>query len=152
MFFTIKLYLHLNCIFIVRNRTIFIKMDLPLNNLQRLICDKTQPTNITSLFFSVVPIIEVEKYYWKSISTKLELYAISICILLTKIWTCVTMVLAQFVFIAAFGISNSLTDNFAHPYNHCHKLLSCICEFQSVSSLLEPNILSLIIAVYVIQI
>ena len=47
MFFTIKLYLHLNCIlmlnWIVWNRTIFIKMDL--NNLQKLICHKTQTTN-----------------------------------------------------------------------------------------------------------
>ena len=46
MFFTIKLYLHLNCIlilnWIVWNRTIFFKMDLALNNLQRLICRKTQ--------------------------------------------------------------------------------------------------------------
>ena len=49
MFFTIKIYLHLNCVlilnWIVWNRTIFIKMDLALNNLQRLICHKTQTTN-----------------------------------------------------------------------------------------------------------
>ena len=77
MFFTIKLYLHLNCVmmlnWIVWNWTVFhietvltlnwivlcthakrmfeieliiyIKMDLALNNLQRLICHKTQPTN-----------------------------------------------------------------------------------------------------------
>ena len=49
MFFTIKQYLHLNCVFsqnwIVWNRTIFIKMDLALNNLQRLIRHKTQTTN-----------------------------------------------------------------------------------------------------------
>ena len=52
MFFTIKLYLHLNCVvtlnWIVWNRTIFIKIDLALNNLQRLICHKTlnnQPTS-----------------------------------------------------------------------------------------------------------
>ena len=49
MFFTIKLYLHLNCVlmlnWIVWNRTIFIKMDLVLNNLQRLIHHKTQTTN-----------------------------------------------------------------------------------------------------------
>ena len=42
-------FLHLNCIFmlnwIVWNRTIFIKMDLALNNLQRLIYHKTQTTN-----------------------------------------------------------------------------------------------------------
>ena len=30
---------------IVWNRTICIKMDLALNDLQRLICDKNQPTN-----------------------------------------------------------------------------------------------------------
>ena len=46
MFFKIKLYLHLNCVLmlnrIVLNRTIFIKMDLALSNLQRLICHKTQ--------------------------------------------------------------------------------------------------------------
>ena len=49
MFFTIKLYLHLNCVFILNwivwNRTIFIKMDLALNDLKRLICHKTQITN-----------------------------------------------------------------------------------------------------------
>ena len=48
MFFTIKLYLHLNYVLIltriVCNRTIFIKMDLVLNNLQRLVCHKTQTT------------------------------------------------------------------------------------------------------------
>ena len=35
---------------IVWNRTIFIKMDLMLNNLQRLICHTTQPTNQQSLY------------------------------------------------------------------------------------------------------
>ena len=43
MFFTIKLFLHLNCVLIL-NRIVYIKMDLALNNLQRLICHKTQPT------------------------------------------------------------------------------------------------------------
>ena len=42
MSFTIKLFIHLNCQlmqnWIVWNRTIFIKMNLALNNLQRLIC------------------------------------------------------------------------------------------------------------------
>ena len=33
---------------IVLNRTIFIKMDLALSNLQRLICRKTQTTNQTN--------------------------------------------------------------------------------------------------------
>ena len=55
MFFTIKLYLHLNCLiilnWIVWNRTIFIKMDLALNNLQRLICHKTQTTNQQIYFY-----------------------------------------------------------------------------------------------------
>ena len=54
MFFTIKVYSHSNCIlmlnWIVWNRTIFIKMDLVLNNLQRLICHKIQPTNLHVLF------------------------------------------------------------------------------------------------------
>ena len=49
MFFTIELYLHLNCVlmlnWIVWNRIIFGKMDLALNNLQRLIYHKTQPTS-----------------------------------------------------------------------------------------------------------
>ena len=48
MFLTIELYLHLNCVllnWIVWNRSIFIKMDLALNNVQRLICHKPkQPT------------------------------------------------------------------------------------------------------------
>ena len=52
MFLTIKLYLHLNCIlmlnWIVWNRTIFIKMDLALNNRQRLIYHKTQTTKTTN--------------------------------------------------------------------------------------------------------
>ena len=53
MFFTINLYLHLNCVlmlnWIVYNRTDYLhKMDLALNNVQRLICHKNptnQPTN-----------------------------------------------------------------------------------------------------------
>ena len=53
MFFTIKLYLHLNCVlmlnWIVWNRATFTKMDLVLNNLQRLIYHKTQPTIYTQL-------------------------------------------------------------------------------------------------------
>ena len=44
MFFTSKLYVHLNCV-IILNWTIFIKIDLALNNWQRLICHKTQQTN-----------------------------------------------------------------------------------------------------------
>ena len=48
MFFTIKPYLHLNLVlmlnWILWNRTIFIKVDLALNNLQGLICRKTQTT------------------------------------------------------------------------------------------------------------
>ena len=59
MIFRIKLYLHLNRVlllnWIVWNRTIFIKMDLALNNLQRLICNKTkttnQPTTTATFFF-----------------------------------------------------------------------------------------------------
>ena len=51
MFFTIKLYLYLNCELILNrivwNRTICIKIDFALNNLQRLICHKTQTTNQT---------------------------------------------------------------------------------------------------------
>ena len=53
MFFTIKLYLHLNSVlilnWIVWNRTNFIKMDLALNNLPGLIYYKNpnnQPTNL----------------------------------------------------------------------------------------------------------
>ena len=64
MFFTIKLYLHLNCVFILNwiiwNRTICIKMDLALNNLQRLICHKTQPTK--------QPIKRI-LYSWKDLSS-----------------------------------------------------------------------------------
>ena len=52
MFFTIKLYLNLNCVlmlnWIVWNRTIFIKMDLVLNNLQRLICHNPPHLSLAS--------------------------------------------------------------------------------------------------------
>ena len=56
MFFTIKLYLHLNCVlilnWIVWNRTIFIKIHLTLNNIKRLICHKNpRPTNQPTHFF-----------------------------------------------------------------------------------------------------
>ena len=55
MFFTIKLYLNLNCVlmlnWIVWNRTIIIKMDLALNNLQSTICHKTQKTNQPSMLW-----------------------------------------------------------------------------------------------------
>ena len=54
MFFTIKLSLHLNGVlmlnWIVWNRTISIKMDLALNNLQRLICSNNQPNNQPNSF------------------------------------------------------------------------------------------------------
>ena len=53
MFFTIKLYLHSNCVLLCYTELfeieliIYIKMDLALNNLQMLICQKkkNQPTN-----------------------------------------------------------------------------------------------------------
>ena len=45
----------LNCVlmlnWIVWNRTILIKMDLALNNLQRLICHKTQTTNQPTIIY-----------------------------------------------------------------------------------------------------
>ena len=48
-FFTIKLYLHLNYELMLNstvwNKTIFLKIDLALNNLQMLICHKTQTAN-----------------------------------------------------------------------------------------------------------
>ena len=47
MFLTIKLCTHVKLIFLKIERTICIKMDLALNDLQRLICHKTQPTNHT---------------------------------------------------------------------------------------------------------
>ena len=53
MLLTIKPYLYLNCVlmlnWIVWNRTFFIKIDLALNNIQRLICHKIQPTNQPTL-------------------------------------------------------------------------------------------------------
>ena len=47
MFLTLKLCTQakLNCELFKIELTICIKMDLTLNNLQRLICHKTQPTN-----------------------------------------------------------------------------------------------------------
>ena len=57
MFFTIKLYLPLNCLlilnWIVWNRTICIKIDLALNNLQRLTCHKTQTTKLSFVMSAV---------------------------------------------------------------------------------------------------
>ena len=52
MFLTIKLctYAKLNCFSI--ERIIYIKMDLALNNLQRLICHKTKQTKQTKLKLS----------------------------------------------------------------------------------------------------
>ena len=58
MFFTIKLFLHLSCLlilnWIVWNRIFFIKMDLALNNQQRLICHKIQPTNQPTIYFKLL--------------------------------------------------------------------------------------------------
>ena len=45
MFFKIKLYTHAKLNFFKIDLFIRIKTDLALNNLQRLICHKTQPTN-----------------------------------------------------------------------------------------------------------
>ena len=45
MFLTIKLCTHAKLNFLKIELTICIKMDSALNNLQRLICHKTQPTN-----------------------------------------------------------------------------------------------------------
>ena len=50
MFLTIKLYTCETELFEI-DWIICIKMDLALNNLQRLICHKTQPTNIYCLEF-----------------------------------------------------------------------------------------------------
>ena len=74
MFFTIKLYLHLNCVpilnWIVWNRTIFIKMDLALNNLQRSICHKKPNNQLkkkASLFYSPSYIQVVLKRIYKRV-------------------------------------------------------------------------------------
>ena len=57
MFFTIKLYLHLNHVlmlnWIVWNRTIFIKMDFAFNNPQRLICHKNQTSNQQQIIYFI---------------------------------------------------------------------------------------------------
>ncbi len=45
MFLTLKLCTHAKLNFLKIKLSIYIKMDLALNNLQRLICHKTQPTN-----------------------------------------------------------------------------------------------------------
>ena len=45
MFLTIKLWSRTKLIFKKKELTIWIKMDVALNNLERLICHKTQPTN-----------------------------------------------------------------------------------------------------------
>ena len=49
LFLTQKLYLHLSELFEIE--LIGIKMDLALNNLQRLICHKTQPTNLVRMLY-----------------------------------------------------------------------------------------------------
>ena len=61
MFLTIKLctYAKLNCFQI--EQIIYIKMDLALNNLQRLICHKTQQTKLL-LFLFVSHRLEVSNY------------------------------------------------------------------------------------------
>ena len=57
MFFAIKLYLHLNCVLILKwivwNRFILIKMDSGLNSLHWLIFYKIQPINHLSIYVSV---------------------------------------------------------------------------------------------------
>ena len=75
MFFRIKLYLHLNCVrilnWIVWNRIICIKMDLAVNNLQRLICHKTkQPNQQPSTDFCFDPFA----FYWFCIFPLVLLY------------------------------------------------------------------------------
>ena len=45
MFLTIKLCTHAKMNFLKIELIIYIKIDLALNNLERLICHKTQPTN-----------------------------------------------------------------------------------------------------------
>ena len=75
MFFTIKQYLHLNCVFmqnwIVCNRIDYLhKMYLALDNLQRLICHKIQPTNLIS---SVDQKFHIEKYKVPRENIKIEL-------------------------------------------------------------------------------
>ena len=52
MFLTIKLCTHAELV-------ICIKMDLALNNLQRLICHKTQPTNENTKWFQVLLILNI---------------------------------------------------------------------------------------------
>ena len=61
---------HLNCVlmlnWIVWNRTIFIKMDLALNNLQRLICHKTQITNQPKHILLITCLNEPEFFFSQS--------------------------------------------------------------------------------------
>ena len=61
-----KLYLHLNFAlilnWIVRNWTVFIKMDFALNNLQRLICHKTHTTNQPTLLTLLNHLITVKLF------------------------------------------------------------------------------------------
>ena len=52
MFFTIKLYTQYYTELFEIELIIYIKMDWALNNLQRFICHKAQPTN--TKFFSVI--------------------------------------------------------------------------------------------------
>ena len=62
MFLTIKLCTYAKLIFFL-NKTIYIKMDLVLNNPQRLICHKTQPTN--------QPTIELSSLYYNHFRTNI---------------------------------------------------------------------------------
>ena len=58
------------------NKTIYIKIDLALNNLQRLVCHKTQPTNIKNL--KILMEIQMDQFAVKNwindIFTQIHLY------------------------------------------------------------------------------
>ena len=89
MFFTNKLNLHLNCVlmlnWIVWNRTIFIKMDMVLNNLQRLICHKIQTTKQSSILIKRIYIwLNSFKYSYLILISHLIIILLDITI--TVIW------------------------------------------------------------------
>ena len=134
MFLIIKAYLHLNCVlmlnWIIWNRSTFIKMDLALNNLQRLICYKTQTTyqnHYSAVFLlTISKSCLLSKSRWSLCIPKSQnIFAhhfveqIPVC---AYIYIFLTM---EFYFLAQFHAQFPLV-NITHSVKYCHILFLCL--------------------------
>ena len=104
---------------IVWNRTICVKMDLALNNLQRLICHKTQTTNQPTIYIYIYIIMSCCSLGFPCLSLSLS---VSLCLSLSlSLSLSVSLSLALFCYLslALHSLQSSIVPGRSsrlHPY------------------------------------